>query len=130
MAVDYLLAVAELERLGHRAAALESYRAATLRWPEVSASWLGIGNIYYHRSELRQARLAYRRALDVNPDDLAARNNLAQAIAELGCPDRALGLLEGFFEADQAASKLLSETRAEIRAMPRMASGCTALALD
>lgn len=129
-ALDYLRAVAELERLGHRAPALESYRAATLRWPEVSASWLGIGNIHYHRGELGQARLAYRRALDVDPDDSAARNNLAQTVAELGCPDRALALLEAFVETDRAAGTLLGETRAEIRAMPERVGGCEAFALN
>jgi tetratricopeptide (TPR) repeat protein len=123
-AVDYLLAVAELERLGLHAPALESYRAATLRWPGVSAAWLGVGNIHYQRGELEQARLAYRRGLDVNPEDLAARNNLAQAIAELGCPDRALALLEGFFDANGTARGLLSETRAEIRAMPDLVGVC------
>ena len=127
-ALDYLLAVAELETLGHRARALESYRAATLRWPEVSSSWLGIGNIYYHRGELGQARLSYQRALDVDPDDLAARNNLAHTIAVLGCPERALAVLEAFFETDRAASKLLRETRIEISALPERVGGCGALA--
>lgn len=129
-ALEYLLAVAELEPLGHRASALESYRAATLRWPEVSSSWLGIGNIHYHRGELPQARLSYQRALQVDPDDLAARNNLAQTVAELGCPDRALALLEAFFETDRAASRLLRETRTEISAMPHRVGGCEALALN
>jgi tetratricopeptide (TPR) repeat protein len=129
-ALDYLLAVAELEPLGHGARALESYRAATLRWPGVSTSWLGIGNIYYHRGELGQARLSYQRALDVDPDDLAARNNLAQTVAELGCPDRALALLEAFFGTDRAASTLLRETRTEIAAMPELLGGCEALALN
>jgi hypothetical protein len=123
-AVDYLLAVAELERLGHHAPALESYRAATLRWPGVSAAWLGVGNIHYQRGELEQARMAYRRGLDADPNDLAARNNLAQAVAELGCPDRALALLEGFFDANGSARGLLSETRAEIRAMPHLVGVC------
>jgi tetratricopeptide (TPR) repeat protein len=123
-AVDYLLAVAELERLGLHAPALESYRAATLRWPGVSAAWLGVGNIHYQRGELEQARLAYRRGLDADPNDLAARNNLAQAVAELGCPDRALALLEGFFDANGSARGLLSETRAEIRAMPDLVGVC------
>jgi hypothetical protein len=128
-AINYLLAVAELERLGHRAVAMQSYRAATLRWPDVSAAWLGVGNIHYQRGALEQARRAYGRALDADPDDLAARNNLAQAVAELGCVEQGLAILDGFAELGVGARRL-SETRDEIKAMPALAGGCNIAALN
>lgn len=86
----YLDAAAGLEAAGRDAAALRAYRRATLAWPERPLPWLGIGNIEFQHGAFARATQAYEAALERDPHNLVARNNLAQTEADRGCMDRAL----------------------------------------
>jgi tetratricopeptide (TPR) repeat protein len=73
-----LRAAAALERVGQFQAAEIAYRRGAARWP---GNWLwpfGLGNALYGQDKLPEARRAFRRALTLDPEAQAARNNLAQ----------------------------------------------------
>lgn len=122
----FIEAAAGLEAAGQHAAAAESYDAALVRWPEQPLAWLGRGNIAYATGDLEGAADAYARALLLAPNDAAARNNLAQALADAGCvaparaqADRAVALAAG-----TALAGAIEETRAAIQALPPSAAAC------
>lgn len=79
-----LRAAAALERVGQFSAAETAYRRGAERWPE---NWLwpfGLGNALYGQGNVAAARRAFLRALTLDPDAHAARNNLVQTEIELG----------------------------------------------
>lgn len=85
----YLSAAAGLEAAGSIGAAAQAYARATDTWPDQSIGWLGLGNTAFARGRHAEAARAYGRAAALAPTDAAVRNNLAQALAELGCATRA-----------------------------------------
>lgn len=123
----YLDEAAALESLGKRALAQQAYLRATERWPEAAIAQLGLGNSYYGDGQLERARLAYSRALDLDSDNLIARNNLAHVLGERGCPAQTLALLEAAPGADPggALDRQLASTRREIEsALAESGDGC------
>ena len=93
VAERYLRSVAAIESTGNPAHAIPAYRVATERWPQSSLAWLGLGNASYAEGELLQAGNAYRKMLEIKPDDAVALNNLSQVYLELGCRDDALATI-------------------------------------
>jgi len=111
IAERYLRSVAGAESTGNLTSAIPAYRAATERWPESSLAWLGLGNAWYSEGGLLEARNAYRKTLEIEPDHRIALNNLSQVYLGLGCRDDALetinAALSGVDEADPVRSHLL-----------------------
>lgn len=119
-AARYIEAAAGLEAAGRRAEAGAAYDAAIVRWPEAPLAWLGRGNVAYGGGELAEAADAYGRAIELAPQDAAARNNLAQVLADAGCVaeskqqvERAAALATG-----TGLAAAVEETRAKVDAMP------------
>lgn len=83
--IRYLDAVSGLESVGRLDAARAGYRAASERWPGEAVAWLGLGNVDYAEGRHAEAEAAFRRAIDARPDDFAAWNNLAHALAARRC---------------------------------------------
>jgi tetratricopeptide (TPR) repeat protein len=122
----YVLAVAGLEAAGQLRAAAASYDAAIARWPGQAQAWLGRGNVAYAEGDLPAAADAWLRAILLEPSDAAARNNLAQVLADSGCgaesrrqAERAVALAHG-----TALAGAVGETRAKILATPPPAESC------
>ncbi len=118
-ATRYVHAIAALESAGQLETAAVYYRAALVRWPDNTLAMFGLGNARYAQGELTAAAALYRRLLDIQPGHVAARNNLAQLLADRG--SYAAALLE--IEAGLANSgeshplrRQLLETRDSIRA--------------
>jgi tetratricopeptide (TPR) repeat protein len=61
-----------------------AYRAAMQRWPDNLVTQIAAGNFAYQRGELTQAQEIFRQAAQSHPDSVAALNNLAQTLSELG----------------------------------------------
>jgi hypothetical protein len=80
----FIEAAAGLEAAGQRQAAAEAYEAAIARWPEEPLAWLGRGNVAYADGDRGKAADAWMRAILLNPQDAAARNNLAELLLESG----------------------------------------------
>jgi tetratricopeptide (TPR) repeat protein len=125
-AARYVEAAAGLEAAGKLGAAAASYDAAIARWPEEAHAWLGRGNVAYADGDLPAAADAWLRATLLAPKDAAARNNLAQVLADSHCLaesrrqlERAVALAQG-----TALASAVEETRAKILAVPPSAESC------
>ena len=117
-AARYLEAVAGIEAAGDRKAAAISYDAAIARWPGEALAWLGRGNIAYADGDRAGAVDAYARSVTLAPDMVAARNNLAQVLAEAGCIDesRRQLALAALRTAGTTLSAAVEDTRKQIEA--------------
>lgn len=91
---QYVRAAASLEAAGRNQAALAAYLSATALWPNNAIAMLGLGNTHYALGDLSRAEADFRHLLDRYPDHKAARNNLAQVLAERGCYQMALREIE------------------------------------
>ncbi|MCG6899560.1 MAG: PA2778 family cysteine peptidase [Gammaproteobacteria bacterium] len=87
---EYVRAARELEQTAGSEQALPAYQAATLRWPGQSLPWLALGNSHYARSEYAAAEQAFRQASHVAAYQPEVWNNLAFALLQNSCPQRAL----------------------------------------
>ena len=81
----YVDAAAGLEAVGRLDDAARAYRSASLRWPDAPLPWLGLANVAYARDDLVTAQSLYEEALARDPADVAARNNHAEVLLQLGC---------------------------------------------
>lgn len=125
-AARYVEAAAGLEAAGQRRAASLAYDSAIARWPDQALAWLGRGNIAYGDSDLTAAADAYARAIEHAPANAAARNNLAQVLADANC------LREARVQAERAATlaagtaleSAVGETRAKIAAAAAPVGAC------
>jgi tetratricopeptide (TPR) repeat protein len=112
----YLQAVAALESAGETGVAASFYRAALDRWPDSTLAMFGLGNSHYAQGKLQQAEEQYRRLLAIQPGNAAARNNLAQVLADRGCRDAALAEVDAALAItpqDSAIRESLLEIRAD-----------------
>jgi len=91
---DYLLATYDLERAGFKQLALKSYRSATDNWPQNTAALMALGNSEYSMGYMAQAQSVFTRAIKQDPEDGAAWNNLAYALAGSGCHQAAVSAVQ------------------------------------
>ncbi len=88
--VSFVSAVSALEKIGYPERAQITYLAALKRWPGNLVAQIGLGNTAYRMKDLAQAEAAFRLAIQDHPDAVAALNNLAQVLADLGRDEEAL----------------------------------------
>lgn len=90
----YMQAAASIEAVGvSKEAAHKAYAAATRAWPLEPLPWLGLGNVAAAAGDWGAAQQDYRRALTLDPQNTAARNNLAESLRILHCPHAALAVI-------------------------------------
>jgi hypothetical protein len=126
VAVDrsrYLEAVAGFEEAGRAAEAADAWRAALRRWPGDPAALFGLANAYFSAQDYAAAEAAYRDLLERDRHLLAARNNLALALAEQGKYGAAMEEIAIALSAnnDPVLEQELRNT--EVTIQSRMASG-------
>jgi hypothetical protein len=88
--VPYISAVNALGRTGQLSAARTAYLAARQRWPDSLGVRIALGNVDYMMKRLDEAEAEFRGAADADPDSVAALNNLAQTLSDLGRDEEAL----------------------------------------
>ena len=122
-AARYVEAAAGLEAAGRNAEAGAAYDAAIKRWPDAPLAWLGRGNLAYGAGDLAAAADSYQRAIALAPQDAAARNNLAQVLADAGCAAESKEQVEraAALAAGTGLAAAVEETRAKVGAMPSAA---------
>lgn len=122
----YLEAAAGLEAAGQRQAAAAAYEAAIARWPEEPIAWLGRGNVAQAAGDQPAAADAYLRAIELDPGNVAARNNLAQLLLEAGCLEESRRQVEraAALAAGTALESAVAGSRTRIDGAELPARGC------
>ena len=85
----FMEGAAGLEAVGQHEAAASAYAAAANRWPEQTLPQLGMANLAYARGDLAGAERLLAGVLERAPTDVAAGNNRALVLLEMGCPQAA-----------------------------------------
>jgi hypothetical protein len=112
-AAGYVRAITDSERHLSATDLDASYAAALQRWPDDPLLLFATANHDYASGRLAAAETRYRRLLELQPDHLAAHNNLANLLIDRGCAaeaqehaQRALALLD----AEPALAPAVRET--------------------
>ena len=90
----YLAAIAALEQAGRADEAAIAWQTALREWPGDTVALFGLANTHLAQAEYAAAEAAYRDLLERAPGLLAARNNLALALAAQEKYDTALQQIE------------------------------------
>jgi hypothetical protein len=122
----YIEAAAGLESAGQRPAAATAYQGAIKRWPEEPQAWLGLGNVAYADGDRAAAANAYSRAIVLDPDNVAARNNLAELLLDAGCLDESRKQIEraAALSAGTTLAPAVADSRRKIVAAPAKVARC------
>jgi tetratricopeptide (TPR) repeat protein len=114
--LGWLQAAAPFESTGAIDTAATAYEAAVARWPGEPAAWTALGNARYHQQRLQEAAGAYRQALELDPAHWVARNNLIQALIDLGCPAPAKAWAKRAGQVPASMAEAWTETLARLAA--------------
>ena len=90
----FFAALAALDATGHGAAALPSWQAAAVAWPDATTPPFALGNHALEHRDYAAAEARYRAVLSLDARHAAARNNLAHVLAATGRRDAAVAELE------------------------------------
>jgi tetratricopeptide (TPR) repeat protein len=88
-ATAYLESAADFERGSPPEAVRAAFDAAVKRWPDEPVAFIGRGTAEYRLGNPGAAARDYAEALRLDPAQVGARNNLAQALLDLKCPQKA-----------------------------------------
>jgi len=92
----YYQAVAAFESLADDNAAHKAWSAALTEWPNDYRPGLALGNLAYQAANYESAIRHFRQALKLSPGEAVVENNLAEAMAAIGCPKTAEQRLSSF----------------------------------
>jgi len=82
----YLEAAADFERTATPRDSAKAFGAAIERWPAEPVGWIGRGTAEYRAGNFAGAANDYASAIRADASQVGARNNLAQALLDMGCP--------------------------------------------
>lgn len=86
----YLDAVNAFGKTGQIPASRTAYLAAKQRWPDSLGVSIALGNVAYMMRRMDEAEAEFRSAVASHPDSVAALNNLAQTLSDMGQDEEAL----------------------------------------
>lgn len=89
----YLKAVNGFEQNGHAEQVEQAYLAALKRWPENNDILFALGNNAMLQGKLNEAESHFRNVLAAQPNNIAAANNLADALLKRGCLPQASAII-------------------------------------
>jgi len=90
----YLKTAYTFEETGKPELALKAYQTASRQWPEVTATWIALGNTAFNRQNWPLAVSAFSTAATLEADSIISWNNLAYALHSYGCKTQALQALQ------------------------------------
>jgi len=89
----FLEAVIFFEISGNIIGAEQAYKTARGTWPDNQDVMFALGNNYLLQSRYREAGTVFREILMINPEHVAAANNLAEVLFKQGCYSQALAVI-------------------------------------
>jgi len=113
-AEGYIQSLIALEHTSPASSLWPAYNAAMLRWPDSLVTIIAAGNFAYRSGQLDQAYEIFLRATQEHPDSVAAFNNLAQTLSDLGKYEAALLAARHAVAMGGALNAQASSTLAEI----------------
>lgn len=113
-AAEWIAAAAPFESLGRMEIAARAYEAAVARWSDSALSWQALANVRYAQNRRLEAESALRRAVELEPGAVAARNNLANLLLERGCVSAARRELDAITEIPPAVAADVIDTRGSL----------------
>ncbi len=113
-ATSYVAAVSALEKISGPERVQRTYIAALNRWPENLSAQIAVGNNAYQLHDLDRAETAFRQAAHDHPDSVAALNNLAQTLSDLGGYKEALDVARRAVSLGGPLSETAQQTLADI----------------
>jgi hypothetical protein len=122
----YIRALAGAEPMLGAAAAEDGYRAALERWPGDELVLFASAGQRHAAGDLLEATTLYRRLLAAAPQNVAARNNLANVLAERGCRAEALAEANAALAALSPADELGAAVRDTLAELERAEAGASA----
>lgn len=92
----------------------QAYEAAMQRWPNHLLLDIAAGNHAYRHGKLNQAEQIFRTATEQHPESVAALNNLAQTLSDLGKHEAALQAINRAIELGGPLQATVRKTQMEI----------------
>jgi tetratricopeptide (TPR) repeat protein len=106
----YLDAALSFETSGLIIQAEQAYKAALALWPENQTAMVALGNNYLFQDRYREAASVFRELLMINPEHVAASNNLAEALVQRGCYSQAVSVIDQAVKTAERLHSPLMET--------------------
>ena len=82
----YMQGAAAFEAVGRPDDARRAYLAAARQWPDAALPQLGLANLAAARGDWAAAESGFRHAVQLEPGNVSALNNHAEALLHIGCP--------------------------------------------
>ena len=112
----YLRAIAATEAVRGASGLADAYLAAVRRWPDNTVARFGYANALQASGQVRDAIEQYRTLIAQHPGQVAALNNLADALNRQGCRAEALAVIDRALAEGGTGPlrEVLEQTRREI----------------
>lgn len=111
----YLKSAQGLLIAGFADAALNAFQKATAVWPDSPQAHMALGNAFYEGGDIRKAGQSYWRAVQIEPQNGDALNNLAHLLAVSGDLKRAVEMAGRAVEAGGPRLAIYRKTLEEIK---------------
>ncbi|MDD2701641.1 MAG: PA2778 family cysteine peptidase [Sideroxydans sp.] len=111
---NYIAAVNAFGRIGQLPASRTAYLAAKKRWPDSLGVRIALGNVAYMMKRMDEAEAEFREAVIAYPDSVAALNNLAQTLSDMGRDEEAMEYVKRAAKLGGPLKDIVSSTRASI----------------
>jgi tetratricopeptide (TPR) repeat protein len=110
----YVAAVNAFGKVGQLPASRTAYLAAKARWPGSLGVSIALGNVDYMMKRMDEAEAEFRAAVTLYPDSVAALNNLAQTLSDMGRDEEALLFVQRAAELGGPLHDIVLSTQAAI----------------
>jgi hypothetical protein len=110
----YVAAVNAFGKVGQLPASRTAYLAAKERWPASLGVHIALGNVAYMMKHMDEAEAEFRAAVTLYPDSVAALNNLAQTLSDMGRDEEALEYVKRAAKFEGPLKDIVLSTQASI----------------
>ncbi|HLF11584.1 MAG TPA: PA2778 family cysteine peptidase [Gammaproteobacteria bacterium] len=124
----YVRALASAEPWLQPSHTLAAYRTALAEWPKDELVLFAAAAREHARGDLVSAAALYRQLIALAPEHAAARNNLANVLAEQGCYDQALSEARAALESIDSGSELHAAISDTLASIEKTSAGAAAAA--